>query len=341
MSESRRNGNRKPNRPRQTGGGGRSSRRTPRGGPQQSGQQSGGQRSRGKQQGGSQQGGKAQRGTTQGGSGGSKGRSRSDGPTRGRGSPPRRSESGDRGSGKQRRERSHEGRHGKDSQARSGQRRAFSVDGGAANLPRWLKEEIQRVTPRERQEPAINLLAEAAADYADEQFRSAHRKLIKAKGMSSRASAIRELLGLTAYRLGIWDEALRELRAFRRFTGDTTHMPVEMDALRGLRRDADVEKTWNLFMELGGSPSTDSEARVVYGSYLLDQNRAKDAWHTTRPKRVTKEARPHEVRRWFVAARAALALGDTDAAGKLVDAVRNVDPELPGLEELSAAIAGA
>ncbi len=320
MSESRRNGNRKPNRPRQTGGGGRSSSRKPRGGTQQSGQ-----RSRGKQQGGTGRG-----------SGGSRGRSRSDGPTSGRGGPPRRS-----GSGKQRRERSHEGRHGKDSQARSGQRRAFSVDGGAANLPRWLKEEIQRVTPRERQEPAINLLAEAAADYADEQFRSAHRKLIKAKGMSSRASAIRELLGLTAYRLGIWDEALRELRAFRRFTGDTTHMPVEMDALRGLRRHVDVEKTWNLFMELGGSPATDSEARVVYGSYLLDQNRAKDAWHTTRPKRVTKEARPHEVRRWFVAARAALALGDPDAAGKLVDAVRNVDPELPGLEELSSAIAGA
>lgn len=334
MAERRSGNNRKPQqrrtdgpakRPRQQGGGQRRSKGGSSGRP---GSSKGA--AKGRQGGG---GGKSGGGRTGGAkSGGSQSRGSQNRGSQNRGTPGRSSD---------RRERDHAGRHGKGSQPRSGQRRAFSVDGGPSNLPRWLKEEIQRVTPRERQEGTIVLLSEAAADFADEQFGSAHRKLLKAKNMSSRASAIRELLGLTAYRLGNWEEAVRELRAFRRFTGDTTHMPVEMDALRGLGRHRDVEKTWELFMELGGHPATDSEARVVYGSHLLDQDRPKDAWAVTRPKRVTKDGRPHELRRWFVAGRAALALGDTDTASTLLEAVRHGDPDMPGLEELADDIAGA
>ncbi len=185
------------------------------------------------------------------------------------------------------------------------------------------------------------MLAEAASDFADEQFGAAHRKLLKAKTMSSRASAIRELLGLSAYRLGEWEEALRELRAFRRFTGDTTHMPLELDSLRGLGRSRDVEKTWDLFMELGGHPATDAEVRVVYGSFLLDEGRPRDAWNVTRPARTAKDAKPNERRRWFVAAKAALALGDADTALKLVAATREGEPDMPGLDELTDQIAQA
>ena len=165
--------------------------------------------------------------------------------------------------------------------------------------------------------------------------------MLKAKNLSSRASAIRELLGLTAYRLGKYDESLRELRAFRRLTGDTTHMPLEMDSLRGLRRHGDIDKTWDLFKELGGSPAADAEARVVYGSFLLDQQRHKEAWMVTRPGRVTKESKEFERRRWFVAAKAALALGDVDTARTLAAAVRHGDADMPGLDELTEDIASA
>lgn len=286
--------------------------------------------------------------STRGGSG--SGRSGQKPANRGTGQP-RGQRSGDRRRDNQRtggqgptsdhRERQHEGRHGKGSQARSGQRRAFSVDGGASNLPKWLREEIQRVTHKDRQSATLELLSEAAADYADAQFRHAHKKLLKAKNLSSRASAIRELLGLTSYRLGNYEEGLRELRAFRRFTGDTTHMPVEMDCLRGLGRTADVGKTWELFLELGGHPATDAEARVVYGAFLLDEGRDREAWNVTKPKRVTKESKAFERRRWFVAARAALALGDVDTAERLAGAVREGDAEMAGLDELSAQIAAA
>ena len=112
-------------------------------------------------------------------------------------------------------------------------RGALHVEGGAENLPKWLREEITRVTRKDRLTPTLNLLNSAADAFADGRYRLARDKLVEAKELSSRAAAIRELLGLSAYRAGLWQEALRELRTFRRLAGDTTHMAVEMDALRG------------------------------------------------------------------------------------------------------------
>lgn len=196
------------------------------------------------------------------------------------------------------------------------------------------------MTPKDRTDGVLLLFSEAASDYADEKFGRAHGKLVRAKKLSSRASAIRELLGLTAYRMGRWEEGLRELRAFRRMAGDTTHMPVEMDALRALGRADDVRKTWELFQELGGRPLIDAEARVVFGSFLLDEGDPRGAWEVTKPKRVTKEARVGDLRRWYVAARAAARLGDVDTARQLARAIEEADErdEIGGLDRLDAEI---
>ena len=144
-----------------------------------------------------------------------------------------------------------------------------------------MREEVRRVTRKDRQTAALRILAEAVDAYGGDEFGAAQRKLAKVKQLSPRASVMRELLGLSAYHLREWSEALAELRAYRRLTGDTTHMPVEMDTLRALERGVDVEKTWERFVELGGARPTDAEARVVYGSYLLDQGRAAEAWRVT------------------------------------------------------------
>ena len=202
-----------------------------------------------------------------------------------------------------------------------------------------MREEIRRVTRRDRQAAALRALSEAVDAYGDDEFGAALRKLHRAKELSPRASPVRELLGLSAYRSREWGEALAELRAYRRLTGDTTHMPVEMDSLRAMERGTDVEKTWERFVELGGNRPTDAEARVVYGSYLLDQGRAPEAWRVTGPARIPNDARPYELRRWFVAARAALALGETATAAQLTEAIRRADPDMPGLGDLMARIA--
>lgn len=223
--------------------------------------------------------------------------------------------------------------------AREPSRKAPYTGVGPDNLPRWLRDEVRDVTRRDRQAAALRVLAEALDAFGDDEFGAALHKLRKAKKLSPRASPVREYLGLSAYHSREWSEALAEFRAYRRLTGDTTYMPFEMDTLRALERNADVDKTWERFVELGGGRQTDAEARVVYGSYLLDQGRVADAWRVTGPSRVHHDARPYELRVWFVAARAALALGESGTAAQLTRAIRRVDPDMSGLGALMARIA--
>ncbi len=207
-----------------------------------------------------------------------------------------------------------------------------SVKGG--QLPKWVRDEILRSTPKDRREPAIHHLGKAMEFYADERYPAALGDLRKAKTLSPRSSTIRELLGLSAYRSGQWEEGLRELRTFRRITGDLIHYPVEMDCLRGLGRDSDVIRAWERFGEFDVSATINHEARVVYASFLLDQGRARDAWPIIKPGRLVASPSPGEIRRWFVAARVALAAGDQDAARRIIAALDEQEVDFEGVEEL-------
>jgi hypothetical protein len=185
---------------------------------------------------------------------------------------------------------------------------------------------------------ALRHLEEGISHYADDRFRLAIDHLGQAKALSPRSATIRELLGLSNYYAEHWLPALQELRAFRRFTGETIHMPVEMDCLRALGRWADVDKTFSLFRELGGDRDTEREAAVVYASHLLDRGRIADAWRVVKPGRLVPSSPESEVRRWFVAARVALAAGDKETARRLAAAVAREQPAMPGLENLQAAL---
>lgn len=203
-------------------------------------------------------------------------------------------------------------------------------------LPKWVRDEVVRATPKDRRDAAIRQLELGIAHYAEERYKRAIDHLGQAKALAPQSSIIRELLGLSAYYAEQWLPALQELRAFRRFTGETIHMPVEIDSLRALGRSTDVDKTWELFIELGGDRDTQREAAVVYASHLLDKGRIADAWRIIRPGRLVSPASESEVRRWFVAARVAIAAGDKESAGRLIAAVAKEDPALPGLAELQA-----
>ena len=218
------------------------------------------------------------------------------------------------------------------------ERRVITAATGG-QLPKWVRDEVLRSTPKPRRDHALNLLSEGVTHFAEGRFHPAARALQEAKALSPRAATIRELLGLTAYELGRWEEALRELRTFRRLSGDTDHMPVEMDCLRALRRPAEVRKVWEQFRQLDSAKSVDREARVVFGSFLLDEGLTKEAWEVVRPSRLVADPSPAEVRLWFVAARVAIAGGDHSTARTIYDAIRKADPVLPGLDELARALA--
>lgn len=208
----------------------------------------------------------------------------------------------------------------------------------AGDLPRWVRDEITRTAPKDRRQPAIDHLARAVADFADERYGAARSQLEKAKDLAPQAATIRELLGLSAYHLERWDEALRELRTFRRISGETTQMPVELDCLRALGRPEDVEKTYRKLMELDHTPAIDDEARVVYASALLDRGLLGDAWKVIKPGRLVASPKPSQLRRWYVAARVAAAARDEAAAHSFLNAITDSEPDFPGIAELRSEI---
>jgi len=208
----------------------------------------------------------------------------------------------------------------------------------SGQLPKWVREEIVRSTPKDRREPALGHLSKGMQQFADERYGAALPELRSAKELSPRSSTVRELLGLSAYRSGRWEEALRELRTFRRITGDLIHMPVEMDCLRALGRKEDVVKTWDRIQEHDISATVSNEARVVYASFLIDEGRPREAWPIIKPGRLIASPSPGEVRRWYVAAKVALAAGDKEAARRIVAALDEQEPDFEGVEELRQAL---
>jgi tetratricopeptide (TPR) repeat protein len=229
------------------------------------------------------------------------------------------------------------GRHdGRDNRAHTQRQTVTSVSSG--QLPKWVREEIQRSTPKDRRDPALNHLAKALNQFADERYAAALPELRKAKTLAPRSATVREMLGLSAYYTENWEEALRELRTFRRLTGDLLQMPVEMDCLRALGRKTDVHKTWELLQSLDTSKTVSHEAAVVYASFLLDEGQPREAWKIIKPGRLIASPSPGELRRWFVAARVALAAGDKEAARKLLAALDEQEPDFEGVDELRAAL---
>ena len=203
-------------------------------------------------------------------------------------------------------------------------------------LPQWVARELARVTPEDRIEEATTALTRAAVAFAESRHGDAMAHAERAKQLSSRDATTREILGLAAYRLQNWEIALRELRTYRRLSGDTTHMSIEMDVLRALERPDDVEAVWVEMQRHGADDDAMDEARVVYGSFLLDRGEARRAWDVVSPGRLVDDPTEARTRVWYVAARVAHALGDKATARKIYDALEALDIAMPGLADLDA-----
>lgn len=225
---------------------------------------------------------------------------------------------------------------------KAGQQKARrDLKGAAVDLPRWVIEDLSRVTPKERVADALAELGAATNAMIEGRYKVALRSARRAKELAPRDATVRETLGLAAYRSGDWQTALAELRAYRRISGEPTHMPVEMDVLRALGRSEDVAKAWKELKSAGASPAVHKEGLVVYGSFLIDEGRAGEARQLTTPKQIKQNPYPADLRVWYVAARANAIAGDIAAARKLRDAVTVADPAFPGLDELDSLIAAS
>lgn len=161
-------------------------------------------------------------------------------------------------------------------------------------------------------------LAQAQDALDRERFEEARRIAQGLLRELANVAAVHEVLGLAAYRLGRWKQAVTELEAARVLHPSVELLPVLADAYRALQRWTEVDRIWTEVREISPAPEVLAEARIVAAGAAADRGDVKEALRimsraaTDRPKRV----REHHLRQWYV-------LGDLhDRAGDPIEAIR-------------------
>jgi tetratricopeptide (TPR) repeat protein len=177
-----------------------------------------------------------------------------------------------------------------------------------------------------------------AASLAEDPERG-YEYALAARKLAARVGIVRETCGIAAYRAGKWAEALAELRAARRITGDGSYLPLMADSERALGR---LDRALDLVTD----PETHSlsrdiqiELRIVESGIRRDQGFAEAAVVALQIPELTDgrrrpgsarlyyayadalidAGREDEVRYWLGRAAAADTAGETDAAERIDD----------------------
>jgi tetratricopeptide (TPR) repeat protein len=151
--------------------------------------------------------------------------------------------------------------------------------------------------------------------------------------------AVRELRGLTFYRIGRWKEALRELRAFAELTGSVDQHPVIADSERALGHHDRVTEIWSEIRRSGTSSDVLAEGRLVMAGSLADRGLLKEAIALLGPATLRKVTKPHErhIRQWYLLGDFYERTGDVPRARELFERVVEADPETSdAVERLSS-----
>ena len=141
----------------------------------------------------------------------------------------RRPERGERGAGSEAAKRPE--------RAQRSERRAeppLPADVTGAELDRAVRAELASLASMNADIVARHLVM--AGRLLDEDPETAYLHATAASARAGRVGVVREAAGLAAYRSGRYAEALSELRAARRITGDNSFLPVMADCERGLGR---------------------------------------------------------------------------------------------------------
>lgn len=157
-------------------------------------------------------------------------------------------------------------------------------------------------------------------------------------------AAVRELVGLAAYRAGRWREAVKHLEAHREMTGDPEHVAVLMDCQRALGRPRKVADLYTDLRQESPDPDVLAEARIVAAGSLADQGDLAGAISLLGGAGAAKALRnpgPRHVRQWYALADLYERAGDIPKARELFARVQRADPGAYGVADRMEALGGA
>jgi predicted Zn-dependent protease len=189
-------------------------------------------------------------------------------------------------------------------------------------------EAIRRAVPANRVARFEARLKEATAAFRRERYEEARRILRPLAEQAPGATPVRELYGLTLYRLGRWAQAKRELEAFRAQTDSVEQHPVLADCYRALGHYAEVEELWDELRAVSPSAELVAEGRIVAAGALADQGRLDDAIAVLEAAaKPTKRPKQHHLRLAYALADLYERAGDAPQARELFGRVAASDPD--------------
>ena len=176
-------------------------------------------------------------------------------------------------------------------------------------------------------------LKDASRAFRRERFDEARRILRPLADAAPTAESVRELLGMTYYRLGRWKLAVTELEAFRDLSGSTEQHPVLADCYRALGRHAKVVELWEELRKASPSAALVAEGRIVYAGSLADQGHLSDAIAALEAsKPPARKPQDHHLRITYALADLHERAGNVPKARQLFAIVAAADPELGDVE---------
>jgi len=204
--------------------------------------------------------------------------------------------------------------------------------------PADVEAEIRRLAGRNA-DRALRRLMDAADAYAHDREREALRILRPLRDQLPDSPTVRELVGLSQYRLGNYRAATKELEAYANLSNSVDQNPVLMDCYRAQRRWQKVESAWEELAATSPSGELVAEGRIVYAGALADQGRLDDALAVLRKRAdPVRDPKEHHLRLWYALADLEERAGNLARARELFDRVRRVDPQYVDVAERRAAL---
>lgn len=197
----------------------------------------------------------------------------------------------------------------------------------APKLPSDVVAELDRAVGPQRSAKVAARLDAARRSFERERYHEARTALAPLAQEAPTAGAVRELYGLTLYRLERWKQAAVELEAYRALTGAVDQLPVLADCYRAQRKYAKLDEVWNELREASPSAELVTEGRMVAAGALADQGDLQGAIALLdRSGGVPKRVRQHHLRQWYALGDLFDRAGDTPRARALFGRIRDVDP---------------
>jgi tetratricopeptide (TPR) repeat protein len=206
-------------------------------------------------------------------------------------------------------------------------------------VPVDVAAELRAAAPGRQGDKLTHRLGEATRAYEGDRYTEALSRLRELIKIAPRVPAVRELYGLTLYRLGRYKQAERELRAAIELSDSVDQHPVLMDCARAQGRLDDVEALWTELRRAGTSSDVLAEGRLVMSGALADSGRI-DAGIALLEQSARKPIRhplDRHIRQWYALGDLYERSGDVPKARELFARVVAADPELSDAAERLAA----